>query len=355
MAAATAAPVREPTAKVTETIGSFRPTKIFRGAKPDTSITSLDFDDGGELIIAACDDESIQLYNCKEGSQVKTLLSKKYGAHLARFTHNSQSVLYASTKGEATIRYLSTHDNQYIRYFKGHTAPVTSLAVSPATDNFLSCSLDGTVKFWSLATPNVTGSLLLQDASLCAYDPSATVLAVASGGTSSVLLYDVRHYDKTPFAVFDLQSDEMELYPNGVGRAAWTKLEFSNDGKSLLIATAGNGHILLDAFDGRMRAFCVRKHGPTGRLAPSQSSDRGVHGSGDACFTPDSRYVIGGSGAENVLVWDTQAAPGPDRKIAPQYEVESKGRVALIEFNPRHNLFVTADKNLVLHVPEKTA
>jgi COMPASS component SWD2 len=68
----------------------------------DVFITSLDFDDTGEFLVAACDDETIQLYNAKEGKHSKVLYSKKYGVHLAKFTHQSHSVLYASTKVDGT-------------------------------------------------------------------------------------------------------------------------------------------------------------------------------------------------------------------------------------------------------------
>lgn len=43
-------------------------------------------------------DETIQIYNVKEGSHYKSLLSKKYGVKLAKFTHSSSSIIYASTK-----------------------------------------------------------------------------------------------------------------------------------------------------------------------------------------------------------------------------------------------------------------
>lgn len=43
-------------------------------------------------------DETIQIYNVKEGTHSKTLLSKKYGVKLAKFTHTSSSIIYASTK-----------------------------------------------------------------------------------------------------------------------------------------------------------------------------------------------------------------------------------------------------------------
>lgn len=43
-------------------------------------------------------DETIQIYNVREGRHDKTLLSKKYGVKLAKFTHASSSIVYASTK-----------------------------------------------------------------------------------------------------------------------------------------------------------------------------------------------------------------------------------------------------------------
>lgn len=47
-------------------------------------------------------DETIQIYNVKEGTHSKTLLSKKYGVKLAKFTHTSSSIIYASTKQNGT-------------------------------------------------------------------------------------------------------------------------------------------------------------------------------------------------------------------------------------------------------------
>ena len=68
----------------------------FKSPGPTTSITSLDFDDTGELAIVARDDNTLQIYNCKEGKHAKELKSQKYGVHLARFSHHSQSIIYAS-------------------------------------------------------------------------------------------------------------------------------------------------------------------------------------------------------------------------------------------------------------------
>ncbi|KAI9788282.1 MAG: member of Set1p complex, histone methyl transferase [Candelina submexicana] len=338
------------TVKVSDVISSFRPTKLFRSQTPETSFTSLDFDDSGEFLLAACDDESLQLYNCKEGKHIKTLFSKKYGAHLARFTHHAQSVLYASTKVDDTIRYLSTHDNQFLRYFKGHTKAVTSLALCPGSDNFLSCGLDNNVHLWSLNSQNPQGKLHLTGAYFASYDPSATVIAIASPTTHSILLYDLRNYDKAPFATFDMRQNEAIFTPMAMG-TNWTKLEFSNDGKSLLVGTDGPGHFLLDAFDGHLKAFCQRKPGPTGRSPPG-STKGGVPGQGDVCFSPDGRYIIGGAGDRDAVVWDTETPPGQDKVSKPFTDLPFKGRAAIVGYNPRHNLIVSADKEVVFWIPD---
>lgn len=65
----------------------------------------------------------------------------------------------------------------------------------------------------------------------------------------------------------------------------FSKLEFSNDGKSILIGTTGGVHYILDAFGGSIKS----------RLIDHQASSVSGLSSGNVCFTPDGRYVISGS------------------------------------------------------------
>jgi len=69
-------------------------------------VLSLDFDNPGELCMTSESDETIQIYNVKEGRHDKSLVSKKYGAKLASFTHWSTSIIYASTKQNGMTRAL---------------------------------------------------------------------------------------------------------------------------------------------------------------------------------------------------------------------------------------------------------
>lgn len=297
-----------------------------------------------------------------------------------------------------TIRYLSAHDNTYIRYFRGHTAPVTSIALSPGSDEFISSSFDNTVKLWDLRSVNHHNDFKVSNPFLCVYDPGAVVLAVACPTASTILLYDARQVESSPFATFTLGTAEA-TFANGRGGATgrhtpgdWTKLEFSSDSKKLLIATSGPGHYVLDAYDGPLIAYLPKTNGPTNRISPSVRArmapttpatpaqaprNTSVTGTGDACFSPDGRYVIGGSGEAGMLVWDLDLAASEndgdikredgakgnsslfdarEKVLLPSHVIgedrKDAGMASVVAYNPRHNLIATADRATVLWVPD---
>lgn len=348
-----------------------------------TYATSLSFSDSGDYLLAACSDESLQIYDPLQGTTSKSLLSKKYGCHLARFTHHSQSIVYTSTKGSTaedmgTIRYHSTHDNVYLRYFRGHAGRVSALEVCPGADTFASCGVDDhSVRLWDLRSPSFQGKLSLATPTLAAYDPSASVLAIASPSTASILLYDARHYDQKPFATFDLlaqaQASSHLVGERGLPRD-WTRLEFSNDGKSLLLGTNGDkGHLLMDAFDGNIKAFLMRpqqflplkrdwqRAAPFPSPAPAGGGGRDgkaemVAGQGDVCLSADGRYVIGATGGErDAVVWDTQGRVEDDegKVMRPLASLPCKTRVGVVAWNPRYNMLATGDKEVVMWLPDE--
>lgn len=291
----------------------------------------------------------MQVLDIKEGKRTKAIPSKKYGVHLARFTHHSRQVLFASTKQEDSLRLLELHNESFVRYFTAHTSQVTCIALSPASDQFLSCGNDDMVCLWDLNSRSPQGKLKLVTPYLATYDPSATIMAIASQSTSSILMYDVRHFDKAPFATFDMAELEQKYCPSTQGRA-WTKLEISNDGKNLLLGTDYHGHFVLDAFDGQFRSFLIGKNSSTGRAAPVSTSGKPL-AQGDACFTQDGRFVIGGMGdATGLKVWDTTLANGTRQEAT--YDIKSQGiKSPLVQINPRYNTLATADTKVCLWRP----
>ncbi|KAK3374946.1 WD40-repeat-containing domain protein [Podospora didyma] len=345
------------TTLVSDVISAFRSTKFFerddvKEPKPKPHILSIDFDDPGELCMTSENDDTIQIYNVKEGRHDKSLMSKKYGVKLAKFTHTSSSIIYASTKQNDAIRYLATHDNSFIRYFDGHEASVTSLSLHPGSDNFISCSLDNTVRMWNTGTKQWVAKLLLNGPHLSAWDPSGNVFAIGLPASGSVLLYDYRNYQKAPFAVFDILKVRGPAEAEAAFRG-WTALEFSNDGKHILVGSRYNGHFLIDAFDGSLKAY-LRKPGGTRRLAVGETEGGTVESSGDCCFTPDGRYVLSGA-KKDLLIWDTLGVPDSNKNLDPIHVLDEKHEAAVVAFNPRYNMIATADQELMFWLPDPNA
>ncbi len=90
-------------------------------------IESLDFHQSEQLMVSVTTDAAIRVYDTKEGTQVKSFFSTKYGAASVQFAHHPNCIIYASSRfnnpAESdtvnnAIRYHSLYDNTYIRYFK---------------------------------------------------------------------------------------------------------------------------------------------------------------------------------------------------------------------------------------------
>lgn len=320
-----------------QVLRSFRPTKILKNHQNNAPIQTIDFDDNGVHCLTTSEhDESIQLYDCRTGKHIKTVYSKKYGVSIARFTHNNMNCVYASTKEDDTIRYLSLHDYSYIRYFKGHKNRVTGLEVSPVNDMVLSSSLDHSVRIWDLRSAACQGLLNIPAPSLVAFDATAMVFAVAAQNLSIVSLYNVKMYDQGPFLSWKTTEVPSSL--------TWTKIEFSNNGKYVLLGTSQN-HYLYDSYTGEYLATLVVPE-PLPERGPGSSISSSV------AFTIDGSYVAGGGGTK-IHFWKC-----PEHRIGdmlPEFQVDSLSSTSaqLLAFSPKTMLMATADRDLTLWLPEQ--
>ncbi|XP_064632433.1 WD repeat-containing protein 82-like isoform X2 [Lineus longissimus] len=301
---------------------SFRVAKVFR--ENNDRINYMNFNPNGETLISSSDDDSIVIYDCQNGTPKRTLNSKKYGVDLIQFTHAPNAAIHSSTKVDDTIRYLSLHDNKYIRYFQGHTKKVVTLSASPIDNKILSGSLDKTLMLWDTRAEKHQGLMHLTGRPVAAFDPEGLIFA-AGINSEAVKLYDVRSFDKGPFATFKLQQDK---------DCDWTGLKFSPDGKLILISTNGSTIRVIDAFVGSpLQTFMGV---PNNKGIPIEAS-----------FSPDSQFVFSGSTDGKIYCWNTETGS----RIAI-LNAEHSGPVQCVQFNPKYMMLASACVNMGFWLPQ---
>jgi len=216
-----------------DTMEQFHVAKSFAVNKD--RINAMNFSLDGETLISSSDDDSIVIYDCKEGDTKKTLYSKKYGVDLIHFIHGTEQVLYSSTKVDDAIRLLALEVNRYVRYFPGHTKRVVTKSICPTEETFITGALDNTLRLWDTRVQNAQGILNLQAGGgahgrpIANFDPEGVVFAVGIN-SSTIKLYDIRHFSKGSFATFRplIHQENQESQE----QSQWTNMKFSPDGKN---------------------------------------------------------------------------------------------------------------------------
>ncbi|XP_030275242.1 twinfilin-2b isoform X3 [Sparus aurata] len=306
--------------KITDSVlRSFRVARTYR--ENAEKVNCVDFSPDGENAVSSSDDDCIVLYDMREGKHTRTLFSKKYGVDLIRYTHgDTHTVIYSSNKQDDTIRYLSLMDNKFIRYFPGHTARVIALSMSPVDDTFISGSLDKTIRIWDLRSQNCQGLTNPLGKPVCSFDPEGLIFA-AGVESQAIKLYDLRAFDKGPFASFETRFNRV---------CDWTGLKFSNNGKQILVTTNGGMIRVLNAFSGAVL-----------HTFSGYNNSKGI--SLEACFTPDSQFVMIGSEDGRVHVWSTESG----MKVAV-LDGKHPGPINTLQFNPRYMTFASACTNMLV-------
>lgn len=297
-------------------------------------ISSLDFHYKGELLVETCAD-ALKVFKLGD-KKVDEYTKPVHGAKMAKF-YDSQHVIHSSIK-DNQLRMLNLKSNDYIHRYKAHTDEVVSLAA--ASQYFFSSSKDKTVCMWHPNSPVVAGSIKFSDTPFVT-NFTETLIAVAYN-SSVIEIYDVGNLVDY---VHRFQYEK---------RAHWTGIQFSPDGKMLMITTDSTYILIVSSSEkqemhelsGKMRLVqwhqCIL-------ISPSssgfQNSD-GIHL--DAAFSCDSKYVVGGSTDGRLHVWELEGS-SPLCQIKSGYE----GSCEKVAFNPAFvNVATTSttSKSNVLHL-----
>lgn len=325
-------------------IKCFRIGKYFD--KHTEQINSISYSDSGEWLISCSNDDSMNLYDCFEGKFKNTFFSKKYGCSSVSFTHSNNCIIHASTMINDSIKYLSLYDNKYLRYFNGHIKPVTRIVVSPVDDTFLSSSFDKTIRLWDLRSPNCQGMLCTNsEYPCCSIDPEGLIFASSVDG-SAIKLYDIRSFDRGPFATFHVGSY------NSFKSSMIVSFDFAPDGKSIfgLSITNDNNAVLfsIDSFQGHLNYYNVVSNNQnisniTSNIEnDSKTRHKPPTFNFNAISTPDSNYIITMSKFVDLYnIWLFSLKEGKKlTEIDPQFQFKKSSSHlsdnCIVKFNPSY-------------------
>ncbi|KAF0700430.1 Aste57867_9055 [Aphanomyces stellatus] len=315
----------------------------------DAMLSSIDFHRTGNFCAVARNDGVISSINCTSGTLSKTILSKRYGCDIVRFSHHADCLLWSSQNdaNDHAIRYHSLYDNKFLRYFSGHTKKVTSLMMHPTADEFLTASLDGSFRLWDLRSPDATGHLACGENKpiiSAAYDSDGLVFGVYSGD-SLVRMYDARNFTEGPFAKFSLHEESISSALRPLLQSRQFKgssvdvhaIQFSPDQQHILLNTTAGVLIQLDAFEGKLT-----------RLFASHSNLSGMKLG--AVYSPDGGYIAAGGDDGNICMYNANTGAVVSGAMKGHL-----GPVFDLQWNPQRHMLGSVHANTLLWIPPQQA
>jgi len=344
--------------------GTPRIGTVIRCKKPATCISY--HEEGTHLYVASEEDSSLRVVDCQRGtSDSPALRFEKDGIRLVEATHHKQCVLYSGKGHESqssgqrhAIHYLSLHDNKILRHFRGHSADIADLSMSPVDDTFLSSGKDRTVRQWNLKqagplaemnVPKAGNRMVLDSDGIphTSYDSTGLVFGItaplASVAGHLIHLYDARNFGNGAFAEFKVEQGAIqkviqrkvmvEKIAAELSVAKWTSMKFNTSGKKIIVTTSMGVVLVIDGYNGTVTDAFVSE--PTvANTTPLEPIS--------GCFTVDDKAVLCGNADGTISCWNA------DTGALMQKLQGHVGGVGCIASNPKYAQIASACTNTAI-------
>ncbi|CAI7660089.1 unnamed protein product [Penicillium pancosmium] len=292
------------------------------------SIFTLDFSPNSQMIVSACRDDRIELWDLQTGTaMLRATLDAYYTDDLVAFSPNSEILAYCTDKH--TIGLCDTKTGALQRTLEDRSSQVISVVFSPNGQILASASKDKTMQLWNTAT----GALqMIISGSSCfhaplAFSPTGQILLsgslddttqlwdVSTGALKSTIEHHSR--DGVRGVVAQVKalshncsmlacclSDTMQLWDTATGtlRQTWNLpgyvnlLEFSPDDSSL---KTDFGHFEIES------EFGTGPSSPGGKISVSHQDGQWITLNGDR-----SLFLPAEARTEYWITWDRKIALG---------------------------------------------
>lgn len=199
------------------------------------------------------------------------------------------------------------------------------------------------MRLWDLTSPQCAALLRLENVAttpLVAFDPDGMRFALATA--PFVRIYAMNQLSTGPVAEFNLDESIRSISVHkaqGRFNPSFVGLSYDPTGTYLLISTNQGMAFVFDAINGRM-------HSVVGEFDLSATPSTSTRAS-DACFSPDSQFVLRGMSDGSIKCWKRETAV-----LVKTWKGMHHSAVRCLKFNPTMLNFASACNNLNLWLPK---
>lgn len=214
----------------------------------DSYIHNLAFSPSGNQLAFSCKDTTYIL-NVQSGECVNRLCNLKNSVCLHLVFLSEEQMICSYNDGEV-IRW-NTITGKAEKKYEGHSSAITSIAIRPSRQSFITASRDKTVKVWNIRT-----GLCLKTLSHHAYEVNAVIISpdgeimISASADHSILLWNTR--DFTNYYSFE-EVNSTVMRPLHDSYAVISPMSIKivpfDSFKCLLYLRTGSGHLMNVAFN----------------------------------------------------------------------------------------------------------
>lgn len=312
------------------------------------TVVEAGFNPNGELLASASEDGTVRLWRVADGHLLR--IFRGGGSAMLGVSFSPDGELVASADADHTVK-LWRLDGTLVRTLKGHLDAVLNVQFSPDGKVIASAGKDGTVKLWNLDGGPPQELRGHQDAvRVVRFSPDGKTLASGSHDKT------VRLWSLDGIAETSLTHAGgvhcIKLSPDGQMLASasddGTIKLWRRDGALLHTLDGHQGSVLSVSFsaDGEMIASAgadqtVRLWGLDGRLRKTLTEHRGSVSS--VCFSPDGALIASASADRTVRLW------GADGRLRRTLEGH-QDQVNSVCFSPDGELIASASSDKTVKI-----
>ncbi|KST61835.1 WD40 domain-containing protein [Mastigocoleus testarum] len=282
-------------------------------------VWSVSFSPNGKIIASSASDGTIKLWNVKSGALIKTIKAHNPILLDVRFSFDSKILAAAAANGKIALLNLENHS--LIKIIDAHSEPVSSINFSPDNRILATASFDHNLKLWSVSDGSLVKTFRGHENKLASviFNPNGKIVATAS-------------FDHT-LKLWNVKNGS--LIHTFEGHIAPVKsLSFSPNGKEIASASE----------DGTIKLWNLEQK----EIKPQTFKGHNGHIWGIA-FSPDGKTLATSGSDSTVRLWNIDG-------IEPQTLGKHSAKVWDISFSPNGKILASAsaDKTIKLWNLEKS-